>query len=387
MEILFSLAIILLAGLLFGKLAKLIKQPDIIGYLIAGIIIGPCVLKFISFEQLNSLDTFGIIALSFISFLIGSEFKYKYIKKLGISPFIIAICSSFFTLIIVTIALYFAGCNLGFSLLLGAIASATAPAVTMIVIKQYKAKGDLTNTILSVIAIDDIISIIIFGFCLVIARDLNNNTTSLIAFAQPFIEILLSIALGIGLGLILGVIVKHYKRDSNVITTIIAFIFATILITDYFDISPLLVCMVIGGVFINFFQHRTTERVLGAINYITPPIFMIFFVVSGASLDFNLLPTIGVVCLVYIVARSFGKILGSYMGAKIVNDQPKIVKYLGPTLLSQTGLAIGLAIIASNVLNDSGHKMETIIIASSFVFDLFGPSITRLMLKKAEEIK
>lgn len=387
MDILFSLATILLAGLLFGKLVKIFKQPDVIGYLIAGILIGPCVLKLISFEQISNLDTFGIIALSFISFLIGSEFKIRYIKKLGISPFIIAICSSFITLVTVTIVLYMVGCSLPFSLLLGAIASATAPAVTMVVIKQFKAKGDLTNTILSVIAIDDIISIIVFGFCLVIAKNLMTNTVSLIALVQPFIEIVASILIGGILGLILGMIVKHIKRDGDITTIIIAFVFTTIVLTNYYNMSPLLVCMIMGGVFVNSFQHRTTGKVLNLIDYVTPPIFMIFFVISGASLDFNMLPAVASVCAFYILARSFGKIFGAFIGAKIVKDQPKIVKYLGPTLLSQTGLAIGLAIVASNTLNDSENHIQTIIIASSLVFDLFVPIITKSMLKKAKEIK
>jgi Kef-type K+ transport system membrane component KefB len=387
MDVLFSIAIILFAGLLFSKLVKRLNQPDIIGYLIAGIVIGPSVLNLVNYNQIDKLDTFGIIALSFIAFLIGSQFKLKYIKKLGAKPFVITLFSCLCTLILVSLSLFLAGNDLAFSLLLGAIASSTAPAVAMIVIKENRARGSLTNTILSVIAIDDILAIVIFGFCLVFAENLTNNNIVLTDLAKPFIEIILSILFGIGTGLLLGMFVKKIKSDNNVITLIIAFVFLTIVVTDYYNVSSLLVCMIMGGVFINYFQHRTTDKVLDLIDYIIPPILAIFFVISGASLNFSLIPSVWLICLLYILTRMVGKIFGSYLGSVVSKEEVKITKYLGPTLLSQTGLAVGLAVIASSVLKDSGNNIETILIASSFIFDLFTPSVTKKMLKNAKEIK
>lgn len=387
MNILFILGVILLAGLLFGGLVKLIKLPEVTGYLIGGIIIGPCVLKLISFNQINNLQTFSTIALSFISFSIGAEFKLKYLKKLGIKPFIIGIMASFLTMAFVSYACLFLGMSISFSIILGAIASSTAPAAIMMIVKEYKARGELTNTMLSVVAIDDVISIIIFGFAIVVAEYLNSNNSSLIGLLEPFKEIGLSLILGLLIGLLLGFVSKISKSKSNIIALIIVFIFGTIVISDYYHISSLLVCMIMGAIFINAYNHKTTDKILDLMDYISSPISIIFFVLSGSSLDFSLLPTIGFIGIVYIITRALGKILGSMLGAKLVNSPKKVYKYLGPTLLSQTGLAIGLAMLAVDVIPNDAKNLIAIIVASSFIFDLIGPIITRSMLKKAGEIK
>ena len=387
MNIIFVVGVILLMGLLFGGLVKAFKLPEVTGYLVAGIIIGPCVLKLINFEQIDSLQTFSTIALSFISFLIGSEFKLKYLKKLGIKPFVIGIMASFLTMVLVSVSCLILGLSPSFSLILGAIASSTAPASIMMIVKQYKARGELTNTMLSVVAIDDVISIIIFGFVIVVAEYLNNDSSTLIGLLEPFKEISLSIIIGIISGWLLGFVSKVLKSDSNIIALIIVFIFGTIVVSDYLNISSLLVCMIQGAIFINAYNHKVTDKILDLVDYISPPLSIIFFVLSGASLDFSLIPSIGIIGIVYIFARTLGKIFGSMLGAKLVNSPKKVYNYLGPTLLSQTGISIGLVLLATPVIPNESKSLITIVVASSFIFDLFGPIVTKIMLKKAGDIK
>lgn len=387
MNIIFVVGVILLMGLLFGGLVKAFKLPEVTGYLVAGIIIGPCVLKLINFEQIDSLQTFSTIALSFISFLIGSEFKLKYLKKLGIKPFVIGIMASFLTMVLVSASCLILGLSPSFSLILGAIASSTAPASIMMIVKQYKARGELTNTMLSVVAIDDVISIIIFGFVIVVAEYLNNDSSTLIGLLEPFKEISLSIIIGIISGWLLGFVSKVLKSDSNIIALIIVFIFGTIVVSDYLNISSLLVCMIQGAIFINAYNHKVTDKILDLVDYISPPLSIIFFVLSGASLDFSLIPSIGIIGIVYIFARTLGKIFGSMLGAKLVNSPKKVYNYLGPTLLSQTGISIGLVLLATPVIPNESKSLITIVVASSFIFDLFGPIVTKIMLKKAGDIK
>lgn len=387
MNILFAIGIVLLSGLIFGSLVKLFKLPEVTGYLIAGIVIGPSVLKLINLKQISNLESFSTIALSFISFSIGAEFKLKYLKRLGVKPFVIGIMSSFLTMALVSYSSLILGFSASFSIILGAIASSTAPAAIMMIVKEYKARGELTNTMLSVVAIDDVISIIIFGFAVVVAQFLNAHDTSLIGLLEPFKEIGISLILGVISGILLGIVAKVLKSKSNIIALIIVFILGTIVISDYYHISSLLVCMIQGGIFINAYNHKTTDKILDLMDYIAPPISIIFFVLSGASLDFSMLSTIGVLGIVYIVTRTMGKIFGSMLGAKLVDSPKKVYNYLGPTLLSQTGLAIGLAMLAVEVIPNDSKSLIAVIVASSFIFDLIGPLITKIMLKKAGEIK
>ena len=172
-----------------------------------------------------------------------------------------------------------------------------------------------------------------------------------------------------------------------IISLIIVFIFGTIVISDYLNISSLLVCMIQGAIFINAYNHKVTDKILDLVDYILPPLSIIFFVLSGASLDFSLIPSIGIIGIVYILTRTLGKIFGSMLGAKLVNSPKKVYKYLGPTLLSQTGISIGLVLLATPVIPDESKSLITIVVASSFIFDLFGPIVTKTMLKKAGDIK
>jgi Kef-type K+ transport system membrane component KefB len=387
MEILFSLSIIFIFGLLIGHALKMIKLPEVMGYLIAGIVIGPYVLNLVTFDSLNSMELFSTIALSFVSFLIGAEFKWNYVKRLGKKPFIIGLTCSLFTMFVVTGCLYLSGSALSFALIMGAIAAATAPAAIMMIVKEYKARGEVTDTMLSVIAIEDVSSVIIFGFTIVMAQYLESGNATLSGLLEPFSEIGISLVMGTVLGLFLGITAKLFKTKNNIICLILVTVFTAILISDYAEISSLLMCMVTGMVFVNAYNRIFTDKVLDVMDGISSPLMIIFFVISGASLDFKLLPEIGVIGIIFILARAFGKMFGAYLGATIGGSSKNVRKYLGPTLLSETGIAIGLALFAKELFPNEGETLIAITIASSFIFDMIGPFLVKISLKKAGEIK
>lgn len=386
MDTILSISLVLLAGLFVSGLLKKTKLPEVTGYILTGILIGPCLLKIVSFSDIDNLSLFSVVALAYISFLIGAEFKFKHVKKLGLRPFIIGFTTSLSTLAIVSIACILCGVNLPIALVLGAIAASTAPASIMMIVKEYKAKGEMTSNIISIIGINDVISIIIFGFTMVIAKYLNGDTITIIGLLEPFREILISLVLGLSLGLLLGISAKWFEKGSSIICFILAYIFLSIIVCDYYGISSLLTCMVMGTTFVNFTNLKVMNKTLDLINYISSPLMVIFFVISGASLNINLIPSIALVLLVYIVSRFIGKIVGSIIGNEIANSPSNMKKYLGFTLLSQTGLAIGLAITSYEVLGSDFKVIVTIIIASSFVFDLICPILTKKVLRKVGEI-
>lgn len=387
MEILFDLSIIFIFGLLIGQVLKKVKLPEVMGYLIAGIVIGPYVLDLVTIDSLNSMELFSTIALSFVSFLIGAEFKWNYVKRLGKKPFIIGLTCSLFTMFVVTVCLYLAGTTMSFALIMGAIASATAPVAIMMIVKEYRSRGELTDTMLSVIAIDDVISVIIFGFTIVIAQYLESGSATLEGIMQPFSEIGISLIMGTVLGLFLGVTAKLFKTRNNIICMILVTVFTAILIADYAEIPSILMCMITGMVFVNAYNRNFTDKVLDVMDDISSPLMIIFFVISGASLDFKVLPAVGVIGIIFILSRTFGKIFGAYLGATIGKSSNNVKKYLGPTLLSETGIAIGLALLAKEVFPNDGETLIAITIAASFIFDMIGPFLVKLSLKKAGEIK
>lgn len=387
MEIILGLCIIFIFGLLLGFVFKLIRLPSVMGYLIAGIIIGPSVLNLITANNIDNMELFSTIALSFISFLIGAEFKWSYVKRLGSRPFIIGFICSLFTMFVVVVCLYLAGCTISFSLIMGAIAAATAPASIMMVVKEYKAKGEVTSTMLSVIAIDDVLSVIIFGFTLVIAKYFESSNITLIGLLDPFAEIAVSLVIGTVLGLFLGVTAKILKTKNNIICLILITVFIALILADYAGMSSLLMCMIMGMVFVNAYHRSFTDKVLDIMDNVSAPLMIVFFVISGASLDFKVLPVIGLIGIVFILSRAFGKIVGAYIGAKVSRSSKNVCNYLGPTLLSETGIAIGLALLAKGIFKTDGENLIAITVASSFIFDMVGPFLVKFSLKKSGEIE
>ena len=382
MDILVSIAAILFFGIILGKLIKLFKLPEVTGYLLTGLLIGPYVLNLVSLDDIYILEPFTTIALTFISFLVGAELKWKYVKKLGIKPFVIGLTTSLCALILVTVGCILVGYDFKISLLLGAIATSAAPASVLMIVKEYKAHGELTKTMLSVIAISDILSVILFGICLALVKE---NSSILLVLAEPLKEIIISLLIGGILGYTVGYLSRFLRKHGDIITLIIVAVFVDILACDLIGISQLLSAMIMGIIFINSFNNRITDKVLDIIDDISTPLLLIFFVLSGASLDFNALPTIGILGLTYVILRIIGKVIGNFIGSKITKETKNITKYLGFTLLSQTGIAIGLATLASTVI-ENGELLVAVVVASSFIFDVLCPLLTKYVLKKSKEI-
>lgn len=382
MEVLISVATILFFGTIFGKLIKLFKLPEVTGYLLSGLLIGPYVLNLVSLDDIYILEPLTIIALTFISFLVGAELKWKYVKKLGSKPFVIGLITSLCALFLVTIGCILLGYDYKVSLLLGAIATSAAPSSVLMIVKEYQARGELTKTMLSVIAISDILSVVLFGISLALVKE---NTSIVLSLLEPLKEIIFSLLVGGILGYTIGYLSRYLQKHGDIITLIIIAIFVNILFCDLIGISQLLSAMIMGITFINSFNSHITDKVLDVIDDISAPLLIIFFVLSTASLDFNTLPSIWLIGLVYIILRIVGKIIGNFIGSKITKESKNITKYLGLTLLSQTGIAIGLATLAANII-DNGELLIAVVLASSFIYDIICPLLVKYVLKKVQEI-
>jgi Kef-type K+ transport system membrane component KefB len=278
--------------------------------------------------------------------------------------------------------------NIRFALVLSAIAAATAPAATFMVVRQYKAKGSLTNTLLSVVAIDDSVAIMLFGILIAVANILgksSENTSLLLQILTPFWEIILSIGIGAIFGLIVTLATRWFTGRGNRISVVVAALFLTVFLSNLLGGSALLACMAMGAIFANV--SRKYEEVNGLVYFITPPIYIMFFVLSGAELKLSLLLTVGIIGFIYILSRVVGKIFGAWTGAKITHSELKIQKYLGLALIPQAGVAIGLSLIATQVLDaQMGAQIRTIILSATLIYELFGPYITKKALVAAGEI-
>lgn len=381
------LAIMICGGMLFGRLAKLIKLPNVTGYLVAGLILGPSVLGVIPENIVSDMDLVSEIALGFIAFTIGNEFKISYFKRVGVLPIVIACLESFFASAFVFGALKAFGFETPFSLVLSAIAAATAPAATIMVIRQYKASGKLTSTLLSVVAIDDATALILFGICSAVAQALIDPTKVSVtdAVLTPVWEIFGSLIIGFLLGLLFTVPLRWFKKDGNRLSITIGFVFLGIGLADMLGLSSLLLAMAMGAALTNFSSQ--TDHIVRLCDSITPPIFMLFFVASGAELKLSVLPSIGLAGILYVLFRVFGKVAGASLGSVVCRADKNITKYLGFSLIPQAGVAIGLSLVAESILPDFGAQIRAIILCATLIYELIGPAITKLSLKKAGEIK
>jgi len=385
-EIIIDVAAMLFLGLAFGRLAKLVKLPNVTGYLIAGLLLGPSFLNFIPTDMVNGFSIISDIALGFIAFSIGSEFKLSYYKKVGISPVIIAICESFGAIILVTGILILFGFDIKLSIMLGAIAAATAPAQTLMVINQYKAKGSLTSMLLSVVAIDDAVALIGFGFASTIVKMMSStgNTHILVSILQPIYEIVISIVLGTLVCIIMKLMFRWFKKSSNRLCIIVASILLTYWLAQTLQGSALLACMVLGGVLANIMED--VDSIVKITSSFSPPIFMIFFVISGAGFEVSALKGIGFIGLTYVIVRVIGKMAGAWIGGKVTKQEEKICKYLGPTLMPQAGVALGLIVVAGSLVPEFASQIRVIILCSTFIYSLIGPVAAKFALVKAGEI-
>ena len=433
-EILLGISIALIAGLISNRLIKLVNLPNVTGYLIVGILLGPYFFSLFNSNLTGVLsehmvESFGIIvdvALGFIAFSIGSEFKLASIKKLGKGIITITLIQSFAALLFVDIALsVYCLCtgslaeNLPLILTLGAVATATAPAATLMVIKQYKAKGPVTETLLPVVAFDDAVGLILFSISFSIAQvfakqqagigGADINLVNIIV--MPLLEIILSLVIGALIGLALTFAMKFFKSRANRLICMIAATFLAVALCELcgtwfgFELSSLLTCMMVGGVFCN--TRKDAIQIFDGVDRWTPAIFMMFFVLSGAELNFKLitLPVLGI-CAVYLIARSLGKYFGARFGCKLSHTDENVKKFLGLTLLPQAGVAIGMARSSANVFNGLAETallenplftgtaylqniagtITAVVLCATLVYELVGPFITMVALTKANEI-
>ena len=408
------IALALFVGLLSSRLMKLIRLPNVTGYLLSGILFGPFVLgKYIGGwsidnpeTSINAIKWISEIALGFIAFTIGCSFRKEAIQHVGKRVVIITLFEALGGSVLVIGGLFVAHIflkdQLPVSLILtfGAIAAATAPAATLMVIRQYKAKGPVVDTLIPVVAFDDAVALIAFAILFSIAKTLSGNAALSVMdiLVWPLVEIFGSLALGalLGLGISLGF--RFFKSRANrsilIITAIFIVVGLSMLAKTYgwkVSISSLLACMMIGAIFVNFREDasRTIERIDG----ITPPLYMLFFVISGASLDITIFASKGalilvVIALVYVFARCAGKWLGSFFGSKATHSDPAVKKYLGFTLFPQAGVAIGLATTANQTFPDANQAslVLAVILTATIIYELAGPVITKIALKKAGEI-
>ena len=420
------IAILLLAALLSTRLMKVLHLPNVTGYIITGIIMGPFVFgvlfnhftydgikESVIYTYVNRLSWVSQIALGFIAFSIGTSFRTNVLKSVGKRVIIITILEALAASVFVIIALLVLHFTmpdrvpLSLVLTLGAIASATAPAATLMVIRQYNAKGPLVNTLLPVVALDDAAALILFAILFQVATHVSNGGEfSIYAMLfKPIIEIIISLAIGAALGGLISLINKIFKSRNNKLVLCIFTVFAAVGLyilfkqpyMGGFELSSLLICMMAGALFTNLAKDST--RTLDVLDRFTSPIYMMFFVFSGASLDLSIFfNENGLIVLliagIYLVFRVVGKYLGAFTGASITHCEPQVKKYLGLTLVPQAGVAIGLATTASGLFGASenetlrlvGSLIIAIILTSTLVYELVGPLLSKYALKKAGEI-
>ena len=406
-EMLICLAVTLMGGLLMSRLVKLLNLPAVTGYLLVGLLIGPfCFGKLdllgIGFSSLAEVEDYSIVnqvALGFIAFAIGNEFRLSQLKSMGKQAVVVGILQAVITTVMVDIALIVLHfikpdlISMPAAITLGAIASATAPAATLMVVRQYKAEGPLTKLLLMVVAIDDAVGLVLFSASFGIATALESGTVSLVHIVvQPLFEIVFSLLLGALAGVCLHLLERYYHSRSKRMSLAVAFVVLTVGISSiefyigeiHCCFSLLLVCIIVGTVFCTICP--ISEELMARLDRWTAPVSILFFVLSGAELDLGILgkPAILLIGLVYIAFRSLGKIFGASISCHMTHCEDRITKYLGVTLLPQAGVALGMAITAGELAD--GSIVRNVVLLSVLIYELVGPALTKVALISAGEI-
>ncbi len=411
-----SISVALFAGLMLSRLAKKAGMPAITAYLVAGILIGPYVLGqlgvpglgFLTAAEVNRLSLVSDVALGFIAFSIGNEFRLSQLKRIGKQATVVGILQAVTATILVDAALI--GMHFLFpdvltlpaAIILGAVASATAPAATLMVVKQYKAKGPVTDILLPVVALDDAVGLVLFAVSFGVAKAISSGSAiSFLSVAiEPLLEVILSLALGIVMGVIFNFCERFFLSRSKRLAVSVSFIFVTVALSMlkfeiggvHIGFSSLLACMMLGTVFCNICDF--SEELMDRMDRWTAPLLILFFVISGAKLELSVFSsaTIVIIGIVYIITRSAGKCTGAFLSSKATHCDPHIVKYLGITLLPQAGVALGMAIKTQQEFVGSAENVMTattvlnITLFAVLVYELVGPLLTKIALTKAGEI-
>ena len=405
-----AVSVALIAGLMMTRVVKPLKLPDVTAYLVAGVLIGPYFLGqlnipgigFISTGDVEQYALISNVALGFIAFAIGNEFRVSELKNTGRQALIVGIAEGLVASLFVNVAMIALHMVLGDKLpmstaiTLGAIATATAPAATLMVVRQYKAKGKLTDILLPVVALDDAVALMVFAVSFGVASALKSgsfNMTSILV--EPFLEIVLSLIVGAFMGWLLTQLETLFNSNSNRLSLTIAFVFLTVGISMVeFDIggihigfSSLLVCMMLGTVFCNICP--LSEDLMEKSDKWTAPLFALFFVISGAGLELDVFSDVSIVIIgvVYILFRCIGKYVGALASSKAAGCDKTVQKYLGITLFPQAGVALGMCITAAAEFGAEGAMIRNIILFSVLIYELVGPSMTKWALTKAGDVK
>lgn len=403
-----SLALAIIGGLLMSRVAKKLNLPAVTAYLVAGLLLGPYCLGalhipgmgFNTLEQVESISVITQVAMGFIAFTIGNEFRLTQLKHMGRQAIIVGIVQAVVTTVLVDIALILLHVafpsiiSLPAAIVLGAIASATAPAATLMVVKQYKAEGPLTSLLMLVVAIDDAVGLILFAVSMGIANAIEMGSVSVTGMiVEPIVEIVLSLGLGAVMGLLLNYMEIFFHSRSKRMSLSVAFVILTVGLSMLkFEIggihcgfSLLLVCMMTGTVFCNVCE--TSEELMNRVDGWTVPLNILFFVLSGAELDLQILsnPMVLLVGIIYIVIRCLGKYSGAYSSCTLTKCSKRITKNLGITLFPQAGVALGMSLTAASL--SDGAMVRNVVLFSVLVYELIGPALTKRSLLAAGEIK
>ena len=411
MQTLLSISIALCAGLLVSRFVKPLKMPAVTGYLIAGILIGPYCLGrlgvtgvgFTSMSEVKALSLFNDVALGFIAFAIGNEFRLSQLRQTGKQATVIGIFQALAAAILVDavlISLHFTvlgdSLPLADAITLGAIATATAPAATLMVVRQYKAKGKLTDLLLPIVALDDAVGLVVFAVSFGVAKAMNNGNFDMTSIlVEPVLEIILSLLMGFVMGSIFSAAEKYFKSNSKRLSLSITFVIMTVALSMidveiggvHIGFSSLLVCMMLGTVFCNICDF--SAEIMEKTDKWTAPLFILFFVLSGSELELNVFANAAAVTIgiAYIITRSIGKWLGASVSARFMNCDPQIQKYLGITLLPQAGVALGMSVTVAQTLGPDGELVRNIVLFGVLIYELVGPTLTRIALTRAGDIQ
>ena len=426
MQFFISLSIAMLAGLLVSRLAKLLKLPAVTAYLVAGILVGPFLIGAIDLSGLGiaglshigfSPADFGLaegtsknpaftllseLSLGFIAFSIGNEFRLKDLKTIGRQATVVGILQAIAATVLVDGALLLLHLAIpdvltpSMAILLGAIATATAPAATLMVVRQYKAKGKLTDILLPVVALDDAVGLVVFSVSYGVARALDSGTVSIVSvLVNPLIEVVISLILGALMGWLFTFLERFFHSNSRRMSMSITFVMLTVALSMLefrigevkIGFSSLLVCMMLGSVFCNLCDF--SADIMGRVDKWTAPLFVLFFVLSGAELRLDILSSwmVLLVGVVYIVTRSAGKYIGAYGSCKLTKCDPSVTRWLGVTLLPQAGVALGMSAVVLETMGDNGVLVRNIVLFAVLVYELVGPVLTKIALTKAGDIR
>lgn len=376
-QVILSLAVMLFSGFLMTRLTKLAHLPNVTGYILAGVLIGPCVLNLIPETVQNGMDFVTDVALAFIAFGVGKYFKLGRLRKNGRSVLILTVFESLIAALLVFLVMAFVfRLPIPFSLLLGAIGSATAPASTIMTIRQYKAKGQFVDILLQIVALDDAVALLAFSVCAAIAQAMEGSGgISPKAVLLPILWNLLALAAGALAGFLLHKLIGENRSSQHRLVLVTALLLSITGFCTALDISPLLACMVMGAVYINVSGNK---KVFKQVNGFTPPIQLLFFVLSGMRMDLTALKAAGLIGVVYFLVRIIGKYAGAWLGAVLGKASVPIRRYLGLALIPQAGVSIGLALLGQRILPaESGALLSTIILSSGVLYEMIGPACAK----------